>query len=194
MDIASLSLSDSLSLFLSMQSPINREMCKSHITKIVPFLCFHHFTVGHSLSLFCPLCNLLSIGKYADLVLQRQYHFCVLTVSQMDIVSLSLSLSCSLPSIQSPIIREICRSCIMDIVSFLCFHCFMDGHSLSLSLSLSMQTAIDREICRSCITEIVPFLCFDCFTDGHSLSLSLSLSCSLSPYNLLSLGKYADLV
>ena len=74
---------------------------------------------------------------------------------------------------QSPIDREICRSHIMEIVLFLCFHSFTDGHSLSLSCSLSMQTPIDREICRSHITEIVPFPCFHCFTDGHSFSLSV---------------------
>ena len=39
---------------------------------------------------------------------------------------------------QSPIDREICRSRIMEIVPFLCLHCFTDGHSLSLSLSLSV--------------------------------------------------------
>ena len=84
-----------------------------------------------------------------------------------DIASLSLFLALSLSlSMQSPIDREICRSCITDIVPFLCLHCFTDGHSLSLSLllslslSLSMQSPIDREIHRSHITEIVPFLCF----------------------------------
>ena len=99
MDIASLSLS------LSMQSPIDREICRSCIMEIVPFLCFHF--------------------------------------SQMDIASLSLSLFLSLSlslslSMQSPIDREICRSHIMEIVPFLCFHHFTDGHSLSLSLSLSL--------------------------------------------------------
>ena len=133
--------------------------------------------------------------------------------------SCSHSLSCSL-SMHSPIDREICRSHIMEIVLFLCFHHFMDGHSLSLSF---YATPIDREICRSCIVEIVPFLCFHHFTDGHSLSLSLSMqspidreicrsciveivpflcfqhftdghSLSLFLCNLLLIGKYADLV
>ena len=107
------------------------------------------------------------------------------------------SLDIILRNTQSHINREICRSCIMEIVSFLCFHHFMDGHSLSFSLllshSLSTQSPIDREICRSRITEIVPFLCFHRFTDGHSLSLLLS-SLSLFLCNLLSIGKYADLV
>ena len=80
----------------------------------------------------------------------------------MDIASLSLT-------------RERCRSCIMDIVLFPCFHHFMDGHSLSLS----MQSPIDREICRSHITDIVPFPCFHHFTYGHSHSLPLSFSLSL---------------
>ena len=132
----SLSCSLSCSLPLSMQSPINREICRSHIMEIVPFLCFHHFMDVHSLSLLLSLsltlCNLLSIGKYADLILWQYYYFCVFTISWMDIASLSLSLSlCNLIS------REICRSCIMEIVPFLCFHSFMGGHSLSLSPSLS---------------------------------------------------------
>ena len=90
----------------------------------------------------------------------------------MDISSVLLSLYLYT---QSPINREICRCCIMEIVPFLCLHHFTDGHSLSLSLllSLSMQSPIDREICKSHIMEIVPFLCFHHFTDGHSLSVSV---------------------
>ena len=63
------SLSHSLTHSLSMQSPIDRDICRSHIMDIVPFLCSHCFTDGHSLSL--SLCNLLLIGKYADLILWR---------------------------------------------------------------------------------------------------------------------------
>ena len=92
---------------------------------------------------------------------------------------------------QSPIDREISRSHITEIVPFLCFHHFMDAHSLSLSLllslslsltlslslSLSMQSPIDREISISCITEILPFLCFTISQmDIASLSLFHSLS------------------
>ena len=54
---------------------------------------------------------------------------------------LSLSLSPSL-SMQSPIDREICRSCIMEIVPFLCLYCFTDGHSLSLMLYLSFSLSL----------------------------------------------------
>ena len=59
----SLSLSLSLSLNQSMQAPSDREISRTHIMEIVPYLCFHRFTDGHNLS--------LSLGKYADLVLQR---------------------------------------------------------------------------------------------------------------------------
>ena len=68
----------------------------------------------------------------------------------------------------------------MEIVPLPCFHHFIDGHSPSLSLALSMQSPIDREISRSRRMEIVLFLCLHCFTDGHSLSLFLSLSLPLS--------------
>ena len=132
MDIASLSHSLALSLSLSLQLPIDRKISRSHITEIVPFLCFHQFTNGHSLS----LC--LSQEKCADLVLWRKHCFHVFTISQMDIASLSLSLS-----MQSPIDREISRCCIMEIVLFLCFHYFtigdMDIASLSCSPSLSLS-------------------------------------------------------
>ena len=122
-------------------------------------------------------------------------------VSQMDIASLSLALSLALSLSLCNLLsnREICRSCIMEIVPFLCFHHFMDVHSLSLLLSLcshSMQSPIDREICRSHIMAILLFLCFHHFMDGHSLSLSSSLSTppSLFLYVISSVGKYADLV
>ena len=39
----------------NMQSPINREICRSRIMEILPFQCFHHFTDGHSLSLSLSL-------------------------------------------------------------------------------------------------------------------------------------------
>ena len=143
MDIASLSLCNLL---------LNREICRSHIMDIVPFLCFHHFTDGHSLSLsLCSLslsCNLLSIRKNTSCIMDNSTTSLFSPFHWMDIASLPLSLS-----MQSPIDREICRSCIMEIVPFLCFHHFMDGHSLSLSLSLSIQSPINREICRSHITE-----------------------------------------
>ena len=84
-----LSLLLCFSLSLSMYTPIDREICRSHIMHIVPFLCFHFFTslplslyvclslslpslclsLSHSLSLY--LCNLLMIVKYADLILCR---------------------------------------------------------------------------------------------------------------------------
>ena len=74
---------------------------------------------------------------------------------------------------QSPIDKEISRSHITEIVLFPCFHHLMDGHSLSLSLALSLQSPGDRDISRSCMMEIVTFLCFHYFTNAHSLSLSL---------------------
>ena len=59
----SLPLLLSLSLALSMQPPIDREICRSHNTHIVQFLCFHHFTDGHSVSLSLLLSLYESIDR-----------------------------------------------------------------------------------------------------------------------------------
>ena len=95
MDIASLSLL--LSLSISMHSPINREICRSH--------------------------------NNSDIV---PVSACFALLSQMDIASLPVSM-------QSAIDREICISRITQIVQFLCFHCCIDGHTLSFSLALSLS-------------------------------------------------------
>ena len=73
----------SLSLYPS------REICRSCITEIVPFPCFHCFIDGHNLS--------LSMQSPIDREICRSciieiYHFCVCTVSWMDIASLSHSI------------------------------------------------------------------------------------------------------
>ena len=124
MHIACLSLFLSPSLSLSMQSPIDREMCRSCIMQIVQFLCFHSFMDWHSLSVSSSLSLSLSPSH-------------VLTLS----LTLSLSWSLSI-SMQCTIDREICSSHIMQIVQFLCFHHFTDGHSLSLLLSLSLSLSL----------------------------------------------------
>ena len=49
-------------------------------------------------------------------------------------------------SMQSPINREICRSCIMEIVPFLGFQHLMDVHSLSLSGGQEWQFHIATDI------------------------------------------------
>ena len=68
----------------------------------------------------------------------------------MDIASLSM---------QSPINRAICRSCIMDIVPFPCFHHFTDGHSLSLSLSVETLILVFNccHFATDCLYEHVQF-------------------------------------
>ena len=89
------------------QSCIDREICRSHITEIVPFQCFHHFTDGHSLSPPCslslthslslsrqsPIDREISRSHITEIVLFLCFHHF------MDGHSLSLSLALSLPSI-----------------------------------------------------------------------------------------------
>ena len=112
---------------------------RSHITDIVPFPCFHHFTDGHNLSLSLALylfaisyrMGNLSILYYMDIVPFPCFHHFTDGHSTLA-PSLSLSL-CNLS-----LCREICSFCIMDTILFLGFHHFTDRHSLFLSCSLSL--------------------------------------------------------
>ena len=93
MDIASLSLP------LSMQSPIDREICRCRITDIVPFLCLHCFTDGHSPSLSVLLSISFSLSMQAPSdreifgchIMEIVPYLCFHHL-QMDITPLSLSL------------------------------------------------------------------------------------------------------
>ena len=101
----SLSLSPSLALSLllalSMQSPIDREICRSHNTHIVQFLCFHCSMDGHSLSLSLTLLLSLSIQSPIDREISRSHimdivpFLCFHCFTEGHSLSLPCSLSCS---------------------------------------------------------------------------------------------------